>query len=74
MSRISGFVRRAGWWGSGLALLGLFFLLGMIVSFLDGDTGTALQALIVFALLAAGTVLVIRSRRIAASRRPESVT
>ena len=56
-----------------MALLGLFFLLGMVVSFLDGDIGTALQALIVVALLAAGTILVIRSRRIAASRPPESM-
>lgn len=43
-------MKRAGCWAVGFYLLAVFFAMGLLISFLNGDILTALQALIVMAL------------------------
>lgn len=59
------FVRRSGWWGTSMALASIFFLVGGLISLLNGDWSVAGQALLVAALLVGGAFA------IAARRRPD---
>ena len=43
-------MKRAGCWAVGFYVLALFFALGLLVSFLNGDIITAIQALVVMVL------------------------
>lgn len=58
-----GFFRRAGWIGTALLAGASFFLVGAIVSLLNGDMSVALQGLIVAALLTAGGLYVAARRK-----------
>ncbi len=52
--RFFAFIERLGWVGVPLAVGALFFLLGALISLLDGDTRPAMQSLIVTIILLAG--------------------
>lgn len=58
----SGMLRQAGWWGYVMLIVAIFFIIGGVLSFLEGDIGVALQAIIVACLLAAGIILLARRR------------
>lgn len=57
-SRFFALVSRFGWIGTPLLVGALFFLLGGLVSLLDGDMRPALQSLIVTIILLAGALWV----------------
>ena len=49
--RLTNFFRRAGWWGTGIFAIALFFAVGGLISLLDGDFRIVLQSLFVAGLL-----------------------
>lgn len=58
-----GFFHRAGWWGTAMMAGAAFFLLGGLVSLLNGDNSVALQGLIVCVLLVAGTLYIVAKKK-----------
>lgn len=58
-----GFFHRAGWWGTGMLAGALFFLIGGLVSLLNGDNSVALQGLVVCALLVGGCLYIVGKKR-----------
>ena len=58
-----GFLHRAGWLGMALLAGALFFLIGGVISLLNGDLSVAIQGLIVSGLLIVGGLYVAVRRR-----------
>ena len=52
--------RRAGCWANALVAIGIFFLIGALVSLFNGEIGMTLQALIAASLMIAVAILVGR--------------
>ena len=52
-----GTIERFGWIGTPLLIGALFFLIGALVSLLDGDMRPALQSLVVAVMLVAGSLM-----------------
>ena len=63
-TRFIDLIRRAGWWGTGIFAGACFFLVGGLVSLLDGDFRIALQSLLVTCLLGGITYYLIHRSKV----------
>jgi hypothetical protein len=57
---VSGYARRAGCWSVGVLAIALFFLIGALVTLLNGDIWGVVQALLLAALAIALAIWLAR--------------